>query len=121
MKYKWIIVGGAIIASAFLGDYLNISDKIEYLKYKEVKVDPEGYDKPFKIEKRYRVNKKGFLEVYIGHDNKWYKVKKDMRVNERCILKIIQEEGKKARDDIIKKIEEIIEWSKEVIKNDNLN
>jgi len=96
-----------------LGDKFDVLDKMYYpVKYRKIKVDKDCYQEPFKIKKKYLVNKDGFLEVYIGDGKNFYKVKKGFRVNERSFEEILKEEIKK----IVKKgkswykfIEEILD------------
>jgi len=111
MKCKTLLICAAILASAVLGDYYNIKDRlIEPLKYRNVKVDPGCYQNPFQLEKKYYINEEGNLEVYIGNKDEWYKVDQDLRVNERSLTEMVKEEGSKIRPYIKKKIEDLKEW-----------
>ena len=122
MKYKTFIAGAAILASAVLGDCCNVKDRfIEPVRYRNVSVDCEGYQKPFQLQKKYDMNEKGELEVYIGNDNQWYKVYKDMRVNERRLNEILKEDVKEVKSKIINKINDIINWCEKSFKDGNHN
>lgn len=111
MVLKTLIVGAAILASAVLGDYCNVKDNfIEPIRYKNVKVDSSCYQKPFQLQKRYHVNKQGFLEVYIGHNNTWYKVSKDLRVNEKNLCDMLKEESREIKDYVGDKFDDLMDW-----------
>jgi hypothetical protein len=100
--FKKILIGGAIISTMMLGDYINILDKTIYpLKYNQ-QIDKESYQRPFKLRKRYIINKKDCLEVYIGHDNKWAKVKRNLVTIDRNLEEILAEKGKKIKENFLK-------------------
>lgn len=122
MGYKTLLIGAAIFASAILGDYCNIKDRfIEPIRYKNVKIDSESYQKPFQLRKKYYVNEKGRLEVYTGYDGEWYKVDKDLRVNERGICEMLKEESKEVKPYVRKKVDDLIDWYERSFKNGNHN
>lgn len=122
MKFKILLISTAILASAYLGDHYNVKDRfVEPLKYRNAKVNPDCYQQPFKLQKKYQLNKKGQLEVYVGHDNKWYKVDKDLRVNERNLSEKLKDETKEIIPYVKKKIDNLIEWYEKNFKNENNN
>lgn len=113
MKYKALLIGASIIGASILGDYCNIKDRIiEPLRYKKVQIDSKSYPKPFALEKRYKINDKGKLEVYIGYGNKWYKVNQDLRVNERSLKDMLEDEGKE-------NYQKFKKWLENVLQNGN--
>jgi len=121
MKFKALFIGAAILASAVAGDYCNVKDRfIEPVRYKNVNVDQESYQKPFNLQKKYQTNEKGELEVYIGEEDEWYKVDKDLRVNERELSEMIKDEAKNLKPYIKDKIDELIDWY-EGLKDGNHN
>lgn len=114
MKIKTILVSAAILASAYLGDYYNVKDRfVEPIRYRNVKIDSETYQKPFQLQKKYKVNEKGNLEVYVGEGEKWYKVDKDLRVNERSLGEKLKYETKEIIPYIKNKIGELGKWLNE--------
>lgn len=122
MSYKALLIGGAILASAVLGDHCNIKDRfIEPARYRSTKIDSETYQKPFDLQKKYEINKDGNLEVYIGHDDKWYKVDKDLRVNERDLSKMLEDEAKKIKPYLKEKFDELQDWYERNFKDGNHN
>ena len=122
MKFKTLFIGTAVLASAVIGDYCNVKDNfIEPVKYRAVKVDSESYQKPFQLQKKYLVNEEGNLEVYIGEGNEWYKVDKDLRVNERKLGEMIKDESKEIKPFVKKKIDDLIEWYNRRFKDGNHN
>ena len=111
MGYKILLVGAAILASAVIGDYCNVKDRfIEPVRYRNVKIDPKGYQKPFQLQKKYQVNEKGSLEVYIGNDGSWYKVDKNLRVNKKGLNELLKEEGRDIKSYFKEKINDLIDW-----------
>ncbi len=119
-KLKILLVSTAILASAYLGDHYNVKDRfIEPIKYRNARMDPNSYQKPFQLKKRYQINKEGKLETYIGHDDKWYKVDKDLRVNERSLSEILKDETKEIVPYVKKKVDELFEWYKRNFENEN--
>lgn len=115
MKYKALLIGASIFGIAVLGDYCNLKDRIvEPLCHRNVQVDSESYSKPFDLEKRYHINEEGKLEVYIGHDDTWYKVDKDLRVNERSIKEMLEDESKE-------NYQKFKKWLEKLLKNGNLD
>lgn len=122
MKYRYFLVGSAIFASAVLGDYCNVKDRfIEPMKYRNIKVDSEGYQKPFQLGKKYRINEKGYLEVYIGNSNTWYKVDKELRANERSFSEQLNEESKKVKSYLKGKFDSLRGWYERNFKNEYRN
>ena len=100
--FKKILIGGAIISTMMFGDYINILDKTIYpLKYNQ-QIDKESYQRPFKLRKKYVINEKNNLEVYIGYNKKWAKVKKNLITNERNLEEILAEKGKKIKESFTK-------------------
>jgi len=80
--------------SAVIGDCCDINDKfISPMYYRENLVAEGFYSRPFDLRKEYRVNDKGFLEVYFGADKK-YPVKENMRINERDLGEHLKDETK---------------------------
>jgi len=113
MKIKHLVVGTAIIVSAFAGDYFDLNDRIvNPIRYRDVEIDEKSCKKPFQLKKRYIINKDNKLETYIGYDEKWYKVEKGIRVNERTLAEMLKEECEKIRPYIDMKIEDLIEFYK---------
>ncbi|MCG2718970.1 MAG: hypothetical protein L6408_09100 [Nanoarchaeota archaeon] len=111
MKVKGILIGAAILASTIIGDYCNVGDRfIEPLRYRNTKVDSESYQKPFELEKKYVINEEGNLEVYIGYDHEWYKVDKNLRVNERTLGELLKDESGEIKDYLKEKSDDIKEW-----------
>lgn len=111
MKIKTILVSAAILTSAYLGDYYNVKDRfVEPIRYRNVRIDSKTYQKPFQLQKKYQVNEKGSLEVYIGCDKEWHKVSEEMRVNERSLSEKIKDETKEIIPYVKKKVDELIEW-----------
>lgn len=101
--FKKILIGGAIISTMMLGDYINILDRTIYpLKYNQ-KIDNNSYQRPFKLRKKYVINNNDCLEIHIGHNNKWAKVKKDLITKDRDLDEILAEKGRKIK-------EEFLEW-----------
>lgn len=113
MICKTLLVASAILASAVLGDYCNVKDRfIEPVRYRNVKVDADCYQKPFKLQKKYQINEGGDLEVYIGNDNTWYKVSKDLRVNEKSLNELWEEKSEEIKSYIKDKINGLTDWYK---------
>lgn len=113
-KFKTLLISTTILASAYLGDCYNVKDRfVEPIKYRNVKIDPKTYQKPFQLEKKYQVNEKGNLEVYIGYDKEWHKVSEEMRVNERSFGEKIKEETKDIVPYVKSKIGEFGRWLNE--------
>lgn len=110
-KIKILLISTAILASAYLGDHYNVKDRfVEPVRYMNVKVDPETYQKPFSLQKKYQINKKGNLEVYLGNDKEWHKVNKELRVNERNLYEKLKDDTKEVIPYVKGKIDELIEW-----------
>ncbi|MDP2909030.1 MAG: hypothetical protein Q8N77_04470 [Nanoarchaeota archaeon] len=108
MKLKALLIGTALLASAYLGDYYNVNDRfVEPLRYRNVKFDPKCYQDPFRIQKKYKINEEGSLEVYVGHDNRWHIVSKELRVNERKLSEMVKDETKGIVPYVRKKIDEL--------------
>lgn len=85
-----LLLAGAAVA----GDSCNVNDRlINPIRYRNVKVDPKTYQKPFRLQKKYIQNEQGMLEVHIGHNEKWYVVSKDLRVNERGLEQMMKDQG----------------------------
>ena len=122
MKYKAILAGAVILASAVLGDYCNVKDRfIEPVRYRSVNVDSGCYPKPFQLQKKYKINDDGRLDVYIGSSDKWCKVDKDLRVNERGIGEMLKEESKNLKPYVQGKVDDLIDWYEEIFKDGNHN
>lgn len=120
-KFKPVLIGVAILASVVLGSYLNLKDRIiEPVRYRNIKVDSQVYQKPFKLKKKYMVNKNGDLEVYLGNKDEWYKVGKGLRVNEKNLSEILKEDIGKIKPYIREKIDEL-GWWYEDFKNGTRN
>ena len=118
IKFKHLLIGLTVFASAVLGDHYNVKDCIiEPLRYRNTKIDPASYQNPFQLKKKYWINKENNLEVYIGNDDKWYKVEKGLRVNERDISQILGNETKKIKPYLKEKIEDLKEWYGQNFKN----
>lgn len=114
MKLKILLVSTAILTSAYLGDCYNVKDRfVEPIKYRNVRVDPKSYQKPFELEKKYQLNEKGNLEVYIGCDKEWHKVSEELRVNERNLGEMVRKETKDIVPYIRNKIGEFGKWLNE--------
>ncbi len=110
-KLKILLVSTAVLASAYLGDHYNVKDRfVEPIRYRNAKIDLESYQKPFQLQKKYEINKKGSLEVYIGNDKEWHKVSKELRVNERSLGEKLKDETKEVIPYVKKKIDELVEW-----------
>ncbi len=72
---KLFFIAGGLVATLVAGDHYNVLDKFFYpYHYREKKVEEGFYPEPFVLEKRYLVNEKGNLEVYIGKENEWVPV-----------------------------------------------
>ncbi|MBS3108102.1 hypothetical protein J4468_04275 [Candidatus Woesearchaeota archaeon] len=85
-----------------LGDKLNINDKIiNPIIYKGNKVSKDCYQNPFIIEKRYFINEKKELEIYVGCNERWYKIDKDLRTNKPTLEELAKEELSNITDQII--------------------
>lgn len=118
MKFKILLVSTAILASAYLGDHYNVKDRfVEPISYRNVKIDSKTYQKPFQLQKKYQVNEKGKLEVYIGCDKEWHKVSEELRVNERSLSEKLKDETKEIVPYIKKKVEDLVEWYKRSFNN----
>jgi hypothetical protein len=114
MKFKILLVSTAVLASAYLGDHYNVKDRfVEPIRYRNVKVDSKTYQKPFQLQKKYQVNEKGKLEVYIGCDKEWHKVSEELRVNERSLGERMKYETKEIVPYIKNKIGELGKWLNE--------
>jgi len=110
-KFKTLLISTAIMASAYLGDCYNVKDRfVEPIRYRNVRIDSKTYQKPFQLEKKYQINEKGELEVYLGEGDKWYKVSKDLRVNERGLYEKLKDDTKEVVPYFKKKIDDLIEW-----------
>ncbi len=108
--FKWIFV---LTGAAIVGDFYNINDRfINPIVYRNVKVDKQCYQKPFKLQKKYIRNEDGMLEVHFGHDERWYKVTNELRVNERSLDQIVKGQG----NEIARKLKEKYEQKEPVIK-----
>lgn len=122
MKCKTLLIGSAFLASAIIGDHYNVKDRfIEPIKYRNTKIAPESYQNPFDLQKKYQINENNELEVYIGNDGKWYKVDKDLRVNERSIYEMLKYESKDVKPYIKKKVDDLIDWYEKNFQNGNRN
>lgn len=120
MKVKALIIGTALLASTVFGDYYNVLDRfVRPARYWSVRVDPKCYQRPFQLQKRYKVNEKGDLEVYIGEGDRWHKVSKDLRVNERSLGEKLKDETKEVFPYFKKKVEDLVEWYKRSFGNGN--
>ncbi len=120
MKFKILLVSTAVLASAYLGDHYNVKDMfVEPIRYRNVKVDSKTYPKPFQLQKKYQVNEKGKLEVYIGCDKEWHKVSEELRVNERSLGERLKYETKEVFPYFKKKVEDLAEWYKRSFGNGN--
>ncbi len=103
-----------LAGAAFLGDSCNVNDKIvNPVRYRNVKVDPKSYQNPFKMQKKYVLNENGMLELHLGHNSTWYKVGKELRVNERSLEQMLKDQG----EEIAKAIKEKYEQKQPVIKD----
>ncbi len=112
-KIKLFGIGMLIVGAAILGDSCNVNDKfVNPIRYRNVKLDPTSYPKPFKLQKKYVQNDKGMLEVYIGHGETWHKVSNELRVNERSIESMLKDHG----SDLAKRIRKKYEENEPVIK-----
>jgi hypothetical protein len=112
-KLKAIGLAIMLTGTAMLGDSSNINDKITNpIRYRNVKVDPKTYQQPFKLRKKYVVNEKGMMELQIGHNEKWYLVEKELRVNERTLEQMMKEKG----DEFARGIREKYEQKQPIIK-----
>lgn len=117
-KLKILLVSSAVLASAYLGDCYNVKDRfVEPVKYRNVKVDPKTYQKPFQLQKKYQINEKGKLEVYIGYNKEWHKVSEEMRVNERSLSEKLKYETKEIIPYVKDKIGEFGKWLNERFGN----
>lgn len=75
-----------------VGDYYNINDRITYkIMHRNTEISEETYQQPFELRKMYIKNEKGKLEVYIGNDERWHKVSRELRVNERSVNDMVAE------------------------------
>ena len=120
MKLKVLFIGSAIIASAVIGDYCDVKDRfIEPVRYRNTKIDSETYQKPFQLKKKYQLNEKGELEVYIGNDGEWYKVDRELRVNERELDEMIQDETDKIVPYIKDKFDDLLNWLEDLKDGDS--
>lgn len=112
-KIKIFGIGCLMIGASILGDSCNVNDRfINPIRYRNVRVEPTSYQKPFKLQKKYIQNEKGMLEVYIGYDNKWHKVGRELRVNERSLQEMLKDQG----DEVAKIIKEKYEQNQPIIK-----
>ncbi|MEM4245132.1 MAG: hypothetical protein QXR60_02935 [Candidatus Nanoarchaeia archaeon] len=106
-KLKLLGIGIILAGAAIIGDSCNVNDKfVNPIRYRNVKVEPTSYQKPFKLQKKYIQNEKGMLEVYIGHGEVWHKVNNELRVNERSIESMLKDHGSEVAKKIRKKYEE---------------
>lgn len=100
--FKKIITGGIIVSAMMFGDYINVLDKTIYpLKYNQ-KIDEQSYQRPFKLKKRYVINKDDYLEVHIGYGNQWAKVKRNLVTTDRKLEEILIEKGKEIQESFTK-------------------
>jgi hypothetical protein len=121
-KIKILLVSTAVLASMYLGDHYNVKDRfVEPIRYRNVKVDSKTYQKPFQLQKKYQVNEKGKLEVYIGYDKEWHKVSEELRVNERSLGEKLKDETKEVIPYIKKKVDDLVEWYNRSFGNGNPN
>ncbi len=112
-RLKIFGVACLIAGAAMLGDSCNVNDKfINPIRYRNVKVDPKNYQKPFKLQKRYVQNERGMLEVHLGHDEKWYKVSNELRVNERSLDQMLKDHG----NEVTKMMKQKYEQNEPIIK-----
>ncbi|MDP2906639.1 MAG: hypothetical protein Q8O03_01750 [Nanoarchaeota archaeon] len=119
-KLKILLVSTALLTSAYLGDCYNVKDRfVEPIMYRNVKVDSKTYQKPFQLQKKYQVNEKGKLEVYIGCDKEWHKVSEELRVNERSLGEKLKDETKEIVPYIKKKVDDLVEWYNRSFGNGN--
>lgn len=110
MKCKILLTGAVILVSAVLGDYCDVKDNfIDPVRYRNIKIDQDCYQKPFQLRKKYKINKKGNLELYIGSNDEWYKVEKGLRVNERSIGELLKEGSEEVKEYIKKKIDALMQ------------
>ncbi len=107
---KWIFI---LTGAAILGDLYNINDRlVNPIAYRNVKTDQQCYQEPFKLQKKYVKNEKGMLEVHFGHDEKWYKVTNELRVNERSLDQMVKGQG----NEIARKLKEKYDQKEPLIK-----
>jgi len=112
-KIKTLGIALLLAGAAVAGDSCNVNDKfINPIRYRNVKVDPKSYQKPFKLQKKYTQNEQGMLELQIGHDEKWYFVNKELRVNERSLEQMMKDQG----NEFAKAIKEKYEQKQPIIR-----
>lgn len=112
-KLKVFGIGCLIGGAAILGDSCNVNDRfINPIVYRNFKVDQKSYQKPFKLQKKYSVNENGMLEVYIGNNEQWYKVGRELRVNERSLDQMLKEQG----SEVARILKEKYEQNEPIIK-----
>lgn len=96
------MIGGTIALTMMTGDYINILDKTIYpLKYSH-KIDKDSYQRPFKLRKRYVINENNNLEVHIGNNEKWAKVRKSLTTSDKNLDEVLSEKGQKLKEDFLK-------------------
>lgn len=127
-KMKVFGMSCLLMGAALLGDSCNVNDRlVNPVIYRNTRIDPTCYQKPFKLQKRYEKNENGMLEVKIGHGDSWHKISKDMRVNERGLDQMLKEQGGeiaralkekyRQNEPIIKSyIEKVIELYKDIFR-----
>lgn len=112
-KLKMLGIALLMSGAAALGDSCNVNDKfVNPIRYRNAKVDPTSYQKPFRLQKKYMLNDKGMLEVYVGHSESWHKISNELRVNERSIEQMLKDHG----NEVAKKIKEKYQQNEPVIK-----
>jgi hypothetical protein len=86
MKLKRTICGlalsASIIGAAFLGDSMNINDRLIYpIVYRNTRSEIGFTETPFEMEKYIIVNRNGNIETYFGNKRtkEYYKVREDGR------------------------------------------
>lgn len=99
--------------AASLGDCYNVNDRVvNPVRYRNIKIAPETYQKMFKLQKKYVINENRMLEVHIGHKEEWHKVSKELRVNERSMKQMLKDKG----DELAKNLKEKYEQSEPIIR-----
>lgn len=132
-KLKAFGIGLMLTGAAMIGDCCNVNDHfVNPIRYRNVRIEPTSYQKPFKIQKKYVINETGMLELHIGHDQKWYKTGKELRVNERSLEQMLKDQGNELARNIKEKYEKkqpiikeylnkIIEMYKEIFRVEDGN
>ncbi len=81
---KWKLGLGivSLMSAMYIGDKLNVIDNvINPIRYHNIIISEKCYNEPFDLEKIYKINANGELEVYFGANGEYYLVEDEVRVH----------------------------------------